>query len=423
MLVPMRIERENLTAQDAVDAVLRENIHGLELDQRCVELAAFALALTAWKYPGAGGYRVLPELNVACSGLSISAKKEEWLALAGCDINLRHTLEELYKQFKDAPVLGSLINPEASLGKGSLFELKWEEVGPLLTKALADEKDDERNELAVVAQGLTRAANNLIQKYSLLLTNVPYLAKGKQGEVLLEYTTNHYPASNQDLATVFYERIHALLTDQGVSGLVTPQNWLYQTSYKTLRKKVLQGRYVIAIAALGAGAFDGINGWVVNIQLILSENKLNTTRLSYSAIDVSEASHASAKATLLPVEIVSLHNYADQLKLDDFRISTVKSTKSINLSTVANFANGLQTGDLVRFSKKFWEVSAFGNYYQPFQSTVSRTSPFSGREGVIEWHGEDWLMEQSPNAVIRGRSAWCESGVAVSAMAEYDKIS
>jgi hypothetical protein len=30
-----------------VDAVLRENIHGLEIDQRCVELAAFALALTA----------------------------------------------------------------------------------------------------------------------------------------------------------------------------------------------------------------------------------------------------------------------------------------------------------------------------------------------------------------------------------------
>ena len=69
MLVPMRMEREGLSARDAVDAVLRENIHGLELDQRCVELAAFALALTAWKYPDAGGYRVLPELNVACSGL------------------------------------------------------------------------------------------------------------------------------------------------------------------------------------------------------------------------------------------------------------------------------------------------------------------------------------------------------------------
>ena len=47
MLVPMRMEREGLTAREAVDRVLAENIHGLELDRRCVELAAFALALTA----------------------------------------------------------------------------------------------------------------------------------------------------------------------------------------------------------------------------------------------------------------------------------------------------------------------------------------------------------------------------------------
>ena len=76
MLVPMRMAQERLTARAAVDAVLRENLHGLELDPRCVELAAFALALAAWAYPGAGGYRSLPELNLACSGLAPNASKE-----------------------------------------------------------------------------------------------------------------------------------------------------------------------------------------------------------------------------------------------------------------------------------------------------------------------------------------------------------
>jgi len=50
MLVPMRRELEALTTEQAIDAVLRDNIHGLELDQRCVELAAFALAFAAWTY-------------------------------------------------------------------------------------------------------------------------------------------------------------------------------------------------------------------------------------------------------------------------------------------------------------------------------------------------------------------------------------
>ena len=81
MLVPMRMEREGLSAREAVDRVLAENIHGLEIDQRCVELAAFSLALSAWKYPQAGRYRALPELNVACAGLSIASTKEQWMAI------------------------------------------------------------------------------------------------------------------------------------------------------------------------------------------------------------------------------------------------------------------------------------------------------------------------------------------------------
>ena len=111
MLVPMRMERDGLSAREAVDVVLRENIHGLELDQRCVELAAFTLALTAWKYSNAGGYRVLPELNVACSGLSISVAKEEWKQLAMGKHNLRIAMDWLHDTFQDAPVLGSLLNP------------------------------------------------------------------------------------------------------------------------------------------------------------------------------------------------------------------------------------------------------------------------------------------------------------------------
>jgi len=82
MLVPMRMRLENLSARKAVDLVLKENLHGLELDRRCVELAAFALALTAWKYHDGGGYRPLPELNIACSGLAVSVAKEEWKKLA-----------------------------------------------------------------------------------------------------------------------------------------------------------------------------------------------------------------------------------------------------------------------------------------------------------------------------------------------------
>ena len=194
MLVPMRMELEGLSAREAVDAVLRENIHGLELDQRCVELAAFALALTAWRYTGAGGYRPLPELHLACSGLAVRAAKEEWRQLAPDRHNLRLALEWMYEVFQDAPVLGSLLNPAKT---DAAKIVQWEELAMALEQALTQEQTDEQHEAGVVAQGLAKAAQLLAGQYHLVITNVPYLARGKQGEILRDFCEKQLQSSQE----------------------------------------------------------------------------------------------------------------------------------------------------------------------------------------------------------------------------------
>jgi hypothetical protein len=169
---------EGLTAREACDAVLRDNLHGLEIDERCTQIAAFALALAAWTYPGAGGYRLLPKLRIACSGIAPNAKKENWLALAGDDERLRNGMARLYDLFRDAPILGSLIDPSSAL-ENSLFEARFDELRPLLEKAMSAEKDDyEQHELGVAACGIADAVQILGGRYHLIITNVPYLARG-----------------------------------------------------------------------------------------------------------------------------------------------------------------------------------------------------------------------------------------------------
>jgi hypothetical protein len=120
IMVSFRMQEEGLPPAEAGDAVLRDNLFGLEIDERCTQIAAFALALAAWTFPGVGGHRELPPLNIACSGLAVEAKKEEWLKLAGGDERLCQGLEQLHDLFKDAPTLGSLINPKQILS-GDLF--------------------------------------------------------------------------------------------------------------------------------------------------------------------------------------------------------------------------------------------------------------------------------------------------------------
>ena len=73
MLWQMRAEEESISPVDAQDAVLRDNLFGLELDPRCVQIAMFAVALQAWK--SGRGWRPLPVPNIACSGIPVRANQ------------------------------------------------------------------------------------------------------------------------------------------------------------------------------------------------------------------------------------------------------------------------------------------------------------------------------------------------------------
>src|SRR5581483_2561214 len=97
-------------------------------------IAAFALALAAWK---AGGYRQIPIPNLACSGIAVSGQLEEWTKLAGDDVNLRNTLERLYYLFRNAPDLGSLIDPANVPLRDRIFAPDFSRVEPLVRRALS----------------------------------------------------------------------------------------------------------------------------------------------------------------------------------------------------------------------------------------------------------------------------------------------
>ena len=433
MLVPMRMERDGLSAKEAVDAVLRENIHGLELDQRCVEIAAFALALTAWKFPNAGGYRVLPELNVACSGLSISVPKEEWKQLAMGKHNLRIAMDRLHDTFNDAPLLGSLLNP-AKTDAAKL--VRWDELAGALEQALKQERSEERREVAVVAQGLAKAATLLAGRYQWVITNVPYLARGKQNERLRDFCEEHHSAAKNDLATVFLDRCLELCIDGGTASIVLPQNWLFLTSYRKFREKLLKNDTLRLIARLGPGAFETISGEVVKA-ILISLSSGNSTKVTgglfgdaddgnvIRGVDVSKPRTAAEKAVqLLTAEIKSVEQ-AKQLENPDARIADVVADDFTLLSTYVNNSSGSLTGDGDHYYRYVWE-QPISKDWEFLHTTVRHTHAYGGRSMAILWeNGRGSLfrfataMKGTNHAVQnwrRGQEVWNGRGVAISSM-------
>ena len=171
--------------------------------------AVWRLRLSHWRSRrGAirvpAGFRTLPKLNLAWCGQPVAGKKEQWLALAAGDSRLEAGMTALYDAFRDAPTLGSLIDPARSIPE-DMLTAGFDELQPLLKKALREHAGEEEwQEAAIAALGLAEATRLLSGHYHLVITNVPYLARGKQIERLRKFCERHYPRAKNDLANVFW---------------------------------------------------------------------------------------------------------------------------------------------------------------------------------------------------------------------------
>ncbi len=421
MLVPMRMALEGLNPAEAVDAVLRDNLYGLELDQRCVAIAAFALALEAWRSPGGGGFRVLPKLNLAWCGQPVSGKREQWLALTEDDSRHEAGMAALYDTFRDAPTLGSLIDPARSVSE-DMLTAGFEELQPLLEKALREHAGEEEFEEATIAAlGLAEATRLLGTHYHLVITNVPYLARGKQSDRLRKFAETRYPNAKNDLANVFLERCLEFSHGDGagVTQIVMPQNWLFLTSYKSQREHLLRDMRWELLARLGEGGFDSTQAaGAFTILLTLTRTRPHVDHLLHG-IDASASRTAVGKAEVLREGELVVVSQKGQLGNPDARITLEEADDIALISKYAEGVHGFGSKDSPCFFRQFWEVHEFEPDWHFLQTTVEETLPWMGCEQIVYWqNGEGLLAERGRRgeAIPAGRSAWGRVGVAVSQM-------
>ncbi|HNX66233.1 MAG TPA: hypothetical protein PKH02_05085, partial [Bacteroidales bacterium] len=253
----LRMHEEGLSKEEVTDKVISENIHGLELDARCTQIAAFNLALTAWKF--CGHYKELPEMNLACSGIAPKGKVEDWVKLVGkvdrADDKQRmeNGMKMLYQHFQLAPELGSLLDP--STIKADMYTASYEELQPVLKKALESEADTEQLERGAMAAGIAKTGKILSNKFTLVLTNVPFLGLKKMDSVLCDYCTRHFPISKHDLASVFIEKCLKFAKISTTAGFVSPQSITFLGTFKALRKSIIEYKKLNIVCKLGTKSF------------------------------------------------------------------------------------------------------------------------------------------------------------------------
>lgn len=426
LLVPLRMRDEGLTAQQACDAVLRNNLFGLELDPRCTQIAAFALAVAAWKYPDAGGYRPLPSLNIACSGQGVTGKKEEWLSLASGEEKLRNGIEQLYDIFKKAADLGSLIDPQRE--KGNLYQAGYAALHPLLAKALKRNVEDaDLAAVGVAAQGIVRAAEILSMQFTLVATNVPYLAYGSHAPVISDYLNTHYNSGKADLATAFTRRCQRFVATNGTAAVVTPQNWLYGDYFEDFRAEMLDQVQFLVCCMLGPGAFSAISGEVVKPQLLIFTHAACNEDHIIRGCDLNDAKGIEAKVTGLLEQPLETTKQSPLKSAAGHIISFANQSEGELLSKYVDYSNGIQSGDFPRFGRQFWEVPALSANWSLQQTTTDETAIIGGLHNIFYWQGgkgefvdfvRHRLGGQNIGSWIRGTDFLDRKGVAISPTGE-----
>lgn len=244
--------------------ILEKNLYGLDIDDRAIQLASFAVMMKA-----RGKSRRVFEQEIALNIFEI--QESNWITNEIVNILVdkeattteqaeqREILECLYGTFKDAKEFGSILNVKP-------MNLKF------LEKRLGEYKDISEYqgdiiERVVISEIIEKMPSIVLQtkvmgsRYDVVCTNPPYLGNG-MGVMLTEYLKREYPNSKSDLFAVFIERCSQLVKDSRYEALITQHSWMFLSSYEKLREKIMRSD-IVNMIHLGAKAFEEVGGEVV----------------------------------------------------------------------------------------------------------------------------------------------------------------
>ena len=250
--------------REAAFEIVEHNIHGLDIDQRAYQLAYFAVMMKGRGYNrrflcGRDG-KPEPKVYAIVESNNINRNHLQFLGahLSEQERNMAvMQMEGLMDTFKDAKEYGSILNVDACdwdvLGRfvedlGITGQISFESVG-------SEETQESLRKLVSVAK-------NLGQKYDAVVTNPPYRGIGDVDIKLSDFVKKYYPDSKADLFSVFMESCEQMVKKNGYQAMITQQTWMFSSSFKNLRMKMMKNE-IVGMIHLGARAFEEIGGEIV----------------------------------------------------------------------------------------------------------------------------------------------------------------
>lgn len=238
--------------REAAEYILKENLYGLDIDERARQLAYFSLMMKARSY----SRRILtkeiePHLYVIPESNNID---KEFLDLFGPSLTeeerdlARKSINQLINIFKDGKNYGSIIQVEEfdfNLCKSYIEDIDSNKINLLTYEAYEFQRQ---------IKAILDVAQVMAKKYHVVATNPPYL--NRMNGQLKEYVNKHYKDYKTDLFSVFIYRNFDLCKPGGYSGFMTPFVWMFIKSYEKLREYIINNKSIASLIQMEYSAFE-----------------------------------------------------------------------------------------------------------------------------------------------------------------------
>lgn len=200
-------------------------------------------------------------------------------------------------------------------------------------------------------------------KYEAVVTNPPYM--NKFDKTLKKYLKDNYKDYSKDLFSVFIYHNMQLLDEDGYAGFLTPLVWMFISSYKDLRLKIISNYHIDSLIQMEYHAFREITVPVDTMILKRSTEKIGTyLRLVDFKGGMSVQQQKVLEAIDNPkVEYLYKANQNDFYKIPNSPIAYWASQnlfkdfeKGTPLGQLVDAKQGLATADNKRFLRQWFEV-------------------------------------------------------------------
>ena len=380
--------------REAAQSILKNNLYGLDIDDRAAQLAYFAVMMKARKYDRRLLTRgIQPNIFSIRESNGIQTRTVEYFHRN--DPKLKADIESIVAKMRDAKEYGSILNitPVDFAGLYARFDEIRNDISLLRKPALAE------------LLPLVKCAEMLAQKYDVVVTNPPYMGASGMGAKLAEYVKKNFPDSKADMFAVFIERCGQMIKKNGYQAMITQHSWMFLSSFEKLRTKLLAVD-IVNMAHLGARAFEEIGGEVVQTtSFVIRKSHIADYKGEYCRL-IEPTSQQGKEDMFLAGE----NRYAaDQSNFSKIPGSPVAYWVSeafysmFNNAALVNymdFKEGITTGDNEKYLR-FWHEVSFNKiflYNEVVSDEGTSWVPCNKGGEFRRWYGNrQYLIDWSEN--------------------------